>query len=556
MKKRIANTVWTMIAVVISSINPATAVFAASPGALDPSFGTAGFVKTNILGTDSLRDLTVQEDGKIVAIGTSGVSDFTIIRYLVNGQLDTTFSGDGIAFVDFGGVIDSAGDVEVQKDGKILVSGVLTSNSLSGIARLNANGSLDTSFDTDGRVTIPSFISTGLELQPDGKMVLGGFTPTSDTAVVRVNTNGSLDTTFDTDGIVTTNVELGDGAQEIKIQSDGKIVVAGNAGNSVTKSFVARYNTNGSLDTTFSGDGIALNDFSAAGEPTRGMTIDPISGTITTIGDNFSPNTMLAARYTSAGNLDASFSGDGILEIASPIRGGTEILQQSDRKYICAGHSGGSILDDVFLTRLNLDGTVDTTFGNNGFVNLNDDGGGFAERNLALVGDKLIIGNNANSFVDFGIERINLSPTPTESGDFDGDGFSDSAVFRPATANWFVLRSTDLTVQTFGFGANGDIPLDGDFDGDGRNDLAIYRPSAGEWWLQRSSDGTVFAAQFGSGADKAVPGDYDKDGKTDLGIFRPSTGDWLILRSSSNFTTFFGFPFGANGDLPITRQGL
>jgi hypothetical protein len=137
------------------------------------------------------------------------------------------------------------------------------------------------------------------------------------------------------------------------------------------------------------------------------------------------------------------------------------------------------------------------------------------------------------------------------SSDFDGDGVSDTAVFRPSTGNWFILNSGSNTFRIETWGQNGDIPVDGDFDGDSLADLAIYRPSSGVWFFQRSSNGTTLGAQFGQAGDKPVAADYDKDGKTDIAIFGPSNGTWNILRSSDNFNSFFGFPFGQNGDIPI-----
>ena len=137
------------------------------------------------------------------------------------------------------------------------------------------------------------------------------------------------------------------------------------------------------------------------------------------------------------------------------------------------------------------------------------------------------------------------------TGDFDGDGVTDSTVYRPSTANWFILNSGSNTVTIDQFGLNGDIPVDGDFDGDRRADLAIFRPSNGEWYFKRSSNGTVFGAQFGQNGDKPVVGDYDKDGKSDIAIWRPANGNYFVLRSSSDFSTFFGYAFGINGDIPV-----
>lgn len=141
--------------------------------------------------------------------------------------------------------------------------------------------------------------------------------------------------------------------------------------------------------------------------------------------------------------------------------------------------------------------------------------------------------------------------TSFHSGDFDGDGITDSTVFRPSSGVWFTLNSGSNTVTQEQWGLNGDIPVDGDFDGDSRADLAIYRPSSGIWFFKRSSNGTTLGAQFGQTGDKPVVGDYDKDGKSDIAIWRPSNGNYFILRSSTDFSTFFSYPFGQNGDIPV-----
>ena len=137
------------------------------------------------------------------------------------------------------------------------------------------------------------------------------------------------------------------------------------------------------------------------------------------------------------------------------------------------------------------------------------------------------------------------------TGDFDGDGITDSNIFRPATGTWFTLNSGSNTVSIVQWGQNGDIPVDGDFDGDRVADQAIFRPSDGSWWVNKSGGGTPITTVFGAPGDKPVAGDYDKDGITDIAVWRPSNGNYFIARSSTNFTTFFGYGFGQTGDIPV-----
>ena len=137
------------------------------------------------------------------------------------------------------------------------------------------------------------------------------------------------------------------------------------------------------------------------------------------------------------------------------------------------------------------------------------------------------------------------------TGDFDGDGISDSNIFRPASGTWFTLNSGSNTVSISQWGQNGDVPVDGDFDGDSVADQAIFRPSDGTWWIRRSTNGSAIVTAFGTNGDKPVAGDYDKDGKTDIAVWRPSNGNFLIARSSTDFATFFGYGFGTNGDVPV-----
>lgn len=135
------------------------------------------------------------------------------------------------------------------------------------------------------------------------------------------------------------------------------------------------------------------------------------------------------------------------------------------------------------------------------------------------------------------------------TSDFDGDGTSDFAVYRPSVGAWFVLNSGSNTFNFVTFGQNGDIPVEGDFDGDRRADITVFRPSTGDWFRLNSSNGQFSATNFGTNGDKPSPGDYDKDGRTDIAVWRPSSGSYFILRSSNG--AFQSTQWGANGDIPI-----
>ena len=145
--------------------------------------------------------------------------------------------------------------------------------------------------------------------------------------------------------------------------------------------------------------------------------------------------------------------------------------------------------------------------------------------------------------VQFGIAEDRIAP-----GDYDGDGKTDRALWRPSTGVWYVEKSSGghIIVQ---FGSTGDVPVAGDYDGDLKTDIAIWRPSTGVWYIMRSSNGSFDIRQFGIATDKTAQGDFDADGKTDLAVWRPSTGVWYIWRSSDS--GFSIFAFGLNGDLPV-----
>jgi uncharacterized delta-60 repeat protein len=192
-------------------------------GTLDSTFGSGGEVSTDFDGfNDDAFSVLIQADGKIVSVGSAtslaNFYDFALVRYLANGTIDTTFGVGGKVRTDFGASnLDQARSAALQSDGKIVAAGTETSNNgLTvdfAVARYNSNGTLDTSFDSDGRAIIDfgSFLQSAYKvlIQPDGKIVTVGYADTessdSDFLLARLNSNGSLDTTFGVGGKVRTS---------------------------------------------------------------------------------------------------------------------------------------------------------------------------------------------------------------------------------------------------------------------------------------------------------------------------------------------------------------
>ena len=203
----------------------------------------------------------MQSDGKILVGGKSydGSNErFGLARYNANGSLDTTFGGDGKVTTDVGSGNDYIHSITVQSDGKILAAGYSFSVSDGydfSMTRYNANGSLDTSFSGDGKVFTDFGFGAhkgySVTVQDDGKILVAGIS-NADFALARYNVNGSLDTSFGVDGKVTTAIGSGDDyGYDVTVQSDGKILVAGYSDNGSYDLALTRYNADGSLDTTF-----------------------------------------------------------------------------------------------------------------------------------------------------------------------------------------------------------------------------------------------------------------------------------------------------------------
>jgi uncharacterized delta-60 repeat protein len=428
---------------VILSLFVSAQMAQAADGDLDPTFGTGGTVMTDInRSTDLANAVAIQADGKLVVVGTSyrhndfSDEDFVVTRYNTNGTLDNTFGGRGRVRTDFPGLAAVPSSVVIQPDGKIVVAGgafpLFTFLGDFKVVRYNPNGSLDTSFGDGGIVTTnfpQGSYAFDLALQSDGKIIAAGtvfvdFDPgemsDTDFALARYNPDGTPDTTFGNGGTVTTDF-LGheDDAFSVLIQPDGKIVAVGSANDPATfyDFAAARYLSNGTIDTTFGVAGKVHTDFGDQNfDRARSAALQP-DGRIVAAGFGISQNggvqNFAVARYTSNGVLDTTFSRDGKTQIdfGNCCQGATKVLLQSDGKIITVGGSNGeSSEDDFLLARLTPRGSLDPTFGVGGEVrtSFGDLNGGANGAALQSDGKIVAVGWQAtfsNQFSNFALAR-------------------------------------------------------------------------------------------------------------------------------------------------------
>ncbi|MBL4753367.1 MAG: T9SS type A sorting domain-containing protein [Flavobacteriales bacterium] len=389
------------------------AVRGQSDGSLDLSFDADGMVLTDLGANDErAHAIAIQTDGKIVVAGYTCVGmacDWVILRYNSDGSLDTGFNTNGKVIIDFAGGIDVAWGVAIQSDDKIVVSGV--SAGYFAVARLNTDGSLDTSFDTDGLATGAIGTGKGLAIQSDGKIVVVGRAmgaSNQDFAAVRFNTDGSLDTLFDGDGKVTTEIGSAvDYAEVVVIQSDGKIVISGyyNIGSFDSDFAVVRYNSDGSLDSTFDADGIVTTDISVNFAYCSGAAVQADGKIVITGYYNDGTINIPIVRYNSNGSLDTTFDTDGIKILAYPYYG-SDVAIQSDGKIVIIAQGTSNSLEFV-LFRCNSDGSLDTTFDTDGVVVTDFTGSIGRPLGIAIQSDaKIVVVGTANN--DIALARYNV----------------------------------------------------------------------------------------------------------------------------------------------------
>lgn len=296
-------------------------------GTRDSSFGTDGVVLTNNgLFHDRATAVVIQPDGKIVVSGYCFGDDFFTIRLNQNGSLDSSFGSGGKVTTDFSGQNDQAHGVHLQGDDKIVVTGwAATGPDNAGkqyaAVRYLANGSIDTSYGTNGKVLVPMGTSgdgNGSTIQPDGKVVIAGRTLNSPgvygVGLVRLTTSGSLDSGFGAGGRVLTSFGPKDETlTAVAMQPDGRIVATGNAQwGSYFDTTALRLLPNGSLDGSFGSGGMLRANVSPDNDTGHALLVRP-DGRIVIAGSYYGDgNDMYVARFWPSGARDIEFGRNGV----------------------------------------------------------------------------------------------------------------------------------------------------------------------------------------------------------------------------------------------------
>ncbi len=533
-----------------------------SDGTTDSTFA-ATFQSSNVT-----NDVAVLPDGKVLAVGIlrPGIQQGTIFRFNTNGTLDTTFNVTQPN--------DTIFKLKVLADGKILIGGKFTQigSILRGrIARLNADGTVDTTFNPPGGANGDV---NNLDLQSDGKVVLGGdFTGlngnTNYNRVGKLNSDGSLDTSFIQSAAINAAV-IG-----LKAQSDGKVIVSGNFSlvGGITKLGFARFNSNGTLDSTF-------NPFINTAIPVGIGVLDIyqqadgkilVGGGFTKVNGFSHVRIARLLNSTVAPRVLFDYDGDGKADVS--------VFRASENKWYILQSSDFTVSQKVFAIGGDVpapadfdgDGKTDVAIFRpatgdwwyqssitNAQVQFHWGASGDIPRPGDFDGDGktdfIVYRPSNNTWYRYGstgavsILAFGIADDKPLIGDFDGDGKSDVAVFRPATGDWwYAASSANNQFRTTHWGASGDIPVPADYDGDGKTDFAVYRPSQGGWYVQNSSSGSYAIQTFGLSTDRPVAADYDGDGRADIAVYRPATGIWYLQQTTAGFG---GLQFGISTDIP------
>ena len=380
---------------------PSSALTINNTSMLDYSFGTLGVTTTNFTTGVTMNDMVFDNSKNIIVCGTRE-SNFFISRYYPTGSLDTTFGTNGIVITDMSGFTDVARCVAIDNSNNIIVAGSsqITSGGedIPSLCRYKSNGSIDTTFGTNGKVTTVFVANTSCEINSikidfSGRIVVCGYTTNFGNSpsmlLARYTSSGALDVTFNTTGIrIITGWQTG---ISLHIYPDNRLLVAGTYGGSGRTMLVQRFFSSGVIDGTFNNIGyqsIDVDPVSSTNQNyTISMTVDS-SGSIfvagytsqsgpTGTGVGFfsstgSDSNFALAKLTPSGTLDTTFSGDGLYtENIGTIDYISDIYINRNNKIVVVGSVGipsfSSTITNFIVAMYNINGTPYTAFSSTGY---------------------------------------------------------------------------------------------------------------------------------------------------------------------------------------------
>jgi uncharacterized delta-60 repeat protein len=555
-------------------------------GGLDPSFGTGGKLTTNFLANDQANAVAIQPDGKIVAVGRGTANvDFAVARYNPDGSPDTTFGGgDGLFSFTFG-LTDVATGVAIQPDGKIVVVGStdVGGNNDFAVIRVLADGSgLDPAFGGGtGKVTIGFNLgggnddrATGVALQADGRIVVVGSVERVtagdfDFGVARLKTDGTLDTTFDGDGKRQVFFDLGgtneDKATAVAIQTDQLIVVAGYAVTAGTSAdfAVARLKTDGSLDTTFDTDGRQTVNFSND-DRANAVAVRP-DGRIVLAGSwDGGLADFAIAQLTTAGALDPTFgggfhgAGSGKFNITfgtgtfGQEEFATGVAIQPDGKIVVVGRTDNNVNggpNNFGIARVLADGSaLDPSFDTDGKAQV-DFGGDDRATAVALDPNGRIVVAGFTGAGDFALARligtVERGSRLAVGGSTNGTGL----VFTPNPTTGQFATTPSATLTPFGATGGNVRVATGDVNGDGFDDTVLVTGPGGPVRvavINGADNTTQLVAPFDPFGDPGFTGggfvavaDFDNNGRAEFVVTPDQGGGPRVV--------IFSLPAGTTG---------
>lgn len=404
---------------------------------------------------------------------STGGNDFSIVRLKADGSLDAGFGTAGKALIQVGAGTDDFGKcLSVLANGKILLAGdsynPATGTRDLGVVRLNADGTLDTGFGVGGKVLLASAgtweTGEAMAVQSDGRILLAGTQRNGssyDLCVTRLNADGTLDTTFGSAGfrVVDVGAGTGDSGGGVAVQADGRILVAGSTYDSVAKVYaisVVRLDVDGNLDPTFGAGGKAVLPIGTGAVNVSSMVLQP-DGDILVGGSGYGVGTggsdFLVVRLDATGRPDSDFGvgGKAFVGVAGSTDQGQALALQPDGKIVVVGSSSSDGDGGVRVARLNADGSLDLGFGalsegtalSGTAASERIRGTGSGDTILGLSGDDALVGGGGNDTLD-------------------GGGGTDTAVFEGALADYVVQRTgAILTVADGQAGRDGVDTLSG-----------------------------------------------------------------------------------------------